>query len=35
MVFLGSEGELLELGALFFHLGNEPKGLTPATIPSL
>jgi len=35
MVSLESEGELFELGALFFHLGDQPKGLTPATSPSL
>ncbi len=34
-VFLNSEGELFELGALFFHLGDQPKGLTPATSPGL
>ncbi len=35
MLLLKSEGELLELGAPFFHLSDQPKGLTPATRPSL
>ena len=35
MLFLKSDGELLELGAPFSHLGDQPKGLTAASGPGL